>query len=191
MRKINLILLGAPGAGKGTQSEFIKDRYNLTYISTGQILREEMAAETEIGLKVKEIISSGGLASDEIVLSIIENRVTNNLDSNGFLFDGFPRTVRQAEMLDKLFSDNKLSISTVLSLEVPEDILVERMLERGKTSGRADDNIDSIRHRFVEYDNKTKPVLDFYQDKNILKPINGVGSIEDIFNNICNTRDSI
>ena len=97
----------------------------------------------------------------------------------------------QAEMLDKLFSDNKLSISTVLSLEVPEDILVERMLERGKTSGRADDNIDSIRHRFVEYDNKTKPVLDFYQDKNILKPINGVGSIEDIFNNICNTIDSI
>lgn len=188
---LNIIIFGPPGAGKGTQSEFIKDRYNLTYISTGQILRDEMAAETEIGLKVKEIISGGGLVSDEIVLSIIENKVANNLNSNGFLFDGFPRTVRQAELLDELFSKNNLNISAVLSLEVPEDILVERMLERGKTSGRADDNIDSIRHRFVEYDNKTKPVLDFYQNKKLLKAINGVGAINDIFNNICNTIDEI
>ena len=155
------------------------------------MLRAEMAAGTEIGLKVKDIIDHGGLASDEIVTEIIEKFIVNHSDSNGFLFDGFPRTVKQAEILEDLFSKYEFQLDGVVSLEVPEDVLIERMLERGKTSGRADDNIESIHYRFVEYDSKTKPVLDFYQHRNCLHPINGVGTIEEIFENICETIDSI
>ena len=188
---LNIIIFGPPGAGKGTQSEHLKEKYNLTYISTGQVLRAEMAAGTEIGLKVKDIIEHGGLASDEIVTEIIEKFILNHADSNGFLFDGFPRTVKQAEILEELFNKYNMKLDGVLSLEVPEEILIERMLERGKTSGRADDNIESIHFRFVEYENKTKPVLHFYEDRNILHPINGVGTIENIFANICETIDSI
>lgn len=182
---LNIIIFGPPGAGKGTQSAFIKEKYDLTYISTGQVLRAEIAAGTEIGLKVKDIIDHGGLASDEIVAEIIEKFIVNHSDSKGFLFDGFPRTVKQAEILEDLFNKYKLRLNGVLSLEVPEDLLIERMLKRGETSGRADDNIESIHYRFVEYESKTKPVLDFYKDEDILHTINGVGTIEDIFNSIC------
>ena len=188
---MNIILFGPPGAGKGTQSQQLKEKYGLTYLSTGDILREEMAAETEIGKKVKDIISKGGLVSDEIVVSIIKGRVGANLKSAGFLFDGFPRTVKQAEMLNEIMKGFSLKINAVLSLEVPEDILIARMLERGKTSGRADDNIDSIKHRFVEYKEKTAPVLDYYKKQGNLIGINGVGEISEIFNNLCKEIDSL
>jgi adenylate kinase len=188
---MNIILFGPPGAGKGTQSQQLKEKYGLTYLSTGDILREEMAAESEIGKKVKDIISKGGLVSDEIVVSIIKGRVGANLKSAGFLFDGFPRTVRQAEMLDEIMKEFSLKINAVYSLEVPEEILINRMLERGKTSGRADDNIDSIKHRFVEYREKTAPVLDYYKKQGNLVGINGVGEISDIFNNLCKEIESL
>ena len=188
---MNIILFGPPGAGKGTQSQQLKEKYGLTYLSTGDILREEMAAETEIGKKVKDIISEGGLVSDEIVVSIIKGRVGANLKSAGFLFDGFPRTVKQAEMLDEIMKGFSLKINAVLSLEVPEEILINRMLERGKTSGRADDNLDSIKHRFVEYEAKTRPVLDFYEGKGNLHAVNGVGEIPQIFENLCTVIDAL
>lgn len=188
---MNIILFGPPGAGKGTQSQQLKEKYKLTYLSTGDILREEMAAGTEIGKQVKDIIGKGGLVSDEIVVSIINERVAANLKSAGFLFDGFPRTVRQAEMLDDIMKEFSMKIDGVLSLEVPEDILIERMLKRGKTSGRADDNIESIKHRFVEYEEKTASVLDYYKKQGNLIGINGVGAISEIFNNLCKEIDKI
>ena len=188
---LNIILFGPPGAGKGTQSQFLREKYQLTYISTGEILREEIAAESELGLQVKGIISQGGLVSDEIVAAIIEKKISENLSSSGFLFDGYPRTVKQAEILDEMMKKYDIALTGVLSLEVPENLLIERMLERGKISGRADDNIDSIKHRFVEYREKTAPVLDYYKKQGNLVGINGVGEISDIFNNLCKEIDKL
>ena len=188
---LNIILFGPPGAGKGTQSQFLREKYNLTYISTGQILREEIAAESELGLQVKELIGHGGLVSDEIVAKIIEKKLSDNMESAGFLFDGYPRTVRQAEMLEELLEKYDMSLTGVLSLEVPEEMLIERMLERGKTSGRADDNLESIKHRFEEYYEKTHPVTDFYLEKGCLHPVNGVGEIPEIFEHLCTVIDAL
>ena len=188
---LNIVLFGPPGAGKGTQSQFLREKYNLTYISTGEILREEIAAESELGLQVKEIISQGNLVSDEIVAKIIEKKLSENMDSAGFLFDGYPRTVKQAEILEEMMEKYGMSLTGVLSLEVPEELLIERMLERGKVSGRADDNIDSIKHRFVEYEAKTRPVLDFYEGKDNLHAVNGVGEIPQIFENLCRVIESL
>ena len=140
---------------------------------------------------MKEIISQGNLVSDEIVAQIIEKKLSENMDSAGFLFDGYPRTVRQAEILDEMMEKYEMSLTGVLSLEVPEKLLIERMLERGKTSGRADDNIESIKKRFVEYNEKTHPVLDFYEDKGNLHPVNGVGEIPQIFENLCTVIDAL
>ena len=188
---LNIVLFGPPGAGKGTQSQFLRNKYNMTYISTGEILREEIAAESELGLQVKEIISQGSLVSDEIVAKIIDKKLSENMDSAGFLFDGYPRTVRQAEILDEMMEKFGMSLTGVLSLEVPEKLLIERMLERGKTSGRADDNLDSIKHRFVEYEAKTRPVLDFYESKGNLYKVNGVGEIQQIFKSLCSMIESL
>ncbi|PKP53640.1 MAG: adenylate kinase [Bacteroidetes bacterium HGW-Bacteroidetes-1] len=187
---LNIALFGPPGAGKGTQSKLLLEKYNLTYISTGDILREEITKQTALGKEAKEIIDKGGLVPDEIIVQIIEKRVIMNLDSHGILFDGFPRTVVQAYILEGLLLKLNSSLTCMLSLEVPDNQLISRMLERAKVSGRADDNIDVINVRLQEYENKTKPVIEFYRKKGIYYPINGVGSVEGIFEQLVKTVET-
>jgi adenylate kinase len=177
---LNIALFGPPGAGKGTQSEFLIKTYNLFYISTGDILRKEIANKTKLGLEAQSIIASGGLVSDEIIVQIIEKTITDNPDSNGFLFDGFPRTYIQAYILEGLMLKLNTSLTCLISLEVPEEESVKRLMNRGKTSGRSDDNETVIRNRLKEYYEKTLPVLQFYKDKRIMFEVNGTGSIESV-----------
>lgn len=187
---LNIALFGPPGAGKGTQSKLLLEKYNLTYIATGDILRQEIAQDTELGRKAKDIIERGGLVSDEIIVQIIENKIKSSPDANGFLFDGFPRTYVQAYILEGLLLKLSTQLSCVLSLEVPHDELVSRMLERAKVSGRSDDTAEVIKFRLEEYDNKTARVADYYKDRKIFYSINGVGSVEEIQDQLCEIIDS-
>ena len=182
----NIALFGPPGAGKGTQSRKLIKKYNLAYISTGDILREEIAEGSELGMKAKSVIERGGLVSDEIIVQIIEKKIETNTDVNGFLFDGFPRTVVQAYILEGLLLKLNTSLNCMVSLEVQQDILMERMLERAKKENRADDTIEVIENRLREYKNKTIPVADFYKEKGIKYSVDGVGEIDEIFNRITN-----
>ncbi|WP_430814763.1 adenylate kinase [Carboxylicivirga sp. RSCT41] len=181
---LNIALFGPPGAGKGTQSEFLIKKYNLFYISTGDILRKELAEETKLGLEAKSIIARGGLVSDEIIVQIIEKTIKNNPDANGFLFDGFPRTFVQAYILEGLMIKLNTKLDLLISIEVPEEESVKRLLLRGETSGRLDDNEEVIRNRLREYDEKTKPVLDFFKEKGNYKAINGVQKIKKVTSEI-------
>jgi adenylate kinase len=177
---LNIALFGPPGAGKGTQSQLLIERYNLAYISTGDLLRQEIAENTELGQQVKEIIAQGSLVSDEIMVELIEKKIVQSNESNGILFDGFPRTLVQAYILDGLLLKLNTQLSCMLSLEVPNEELIQRLIERGKSSGRSDDTEDIIKFRLEEYQNKTSPVKGYYQEKNIYFPINGVGPIPEI-----------
>ncbi|MFZ4619543.1 MAG: adenylate kinase [Bacteroidota bacterium] len=177
---LNIALFGPPGAGKGTQSEFLIKTYNLFYISTGDMLRKEIAAKTPLGMEAQSIISSGGLVSDEIIVQIIEKTITEHPDSNGFLFDGFPRTYIQAYILEGLMLKLNTSLTCLISLNVPEDESVRRLLKRGLTSGRTDDNETVIRNRLHEYTEKTLPVLTFYKEKGICHDIDGTAGIEEV-----------
>jgi adenylate kinase len=177
---LNIALFGPPGAGKGTQSEFLIGKYNLFYISTGDLLRKEIAEKTKLGMEAQSSIASGGLVSDEIIVQIIEKTITDNPDSNGFLFDGFPRTYIQAYILEGLMIKLNTSLNCLISLVVPEEESVLRLLSRGKTSGRSDDNEKVIRNRLKEYNEKTLPVLQFYKDKGIYVEVNGTETIENV-----------
>jgi len=170
---LNIALFGPPGAGKGTQSEFLIKKYELFYISTGDLLRKELKEETELGLEAKSIIEAGGLVSDEIIVQIIEKTIKNNPEANGFLFDGFPRTYVQAYILEGLMIKLDTSLNTLISIEVPEEESVKRLLERSKTSNRSDDNDAVIRNRLKEYSDKTLPVLKYYKDKGIYTKVDG------------------
>lgn len=188
---LNIALFGPPGAGKGTQSKKLIEKYNLAYISTGDLLREEIAEGSELGEKAKDIIARGELASDEVIVQIIEKTIRMKTENvNGFLFDGFPRNYVQAYILEGLLLKLNTSLTCMLSLNVPNDELVTRLLDRGKTSGRNDDNMAVIKKRLEEYENKTVPVIDFYTQKDIYHPIDGVGTIDEIFGRLTSTIDN-
>jgi adenylate kinase len=182
---LNLVLFGPPGAGKGTQSQKLIDKYHLIHLSTGDILRGEITNNTTLGLEAKKLMDQGFLVPDEVVIAMISNKLDANKDANGFIFDGFPRTISQAEVLDKLLESKSSSISGMIALEVHKEELEQRLLSRGQESGRLDDaNVDIIRKRIEEYNSKTAPVANFYKSQGKYASINGIGSIEEIFASI-------
>jgi len=192
---LNIIIFGPPGAGKGTQSAKLIEKFGLKHISTGDLLRAERKAETELGMQANEYISKGELVPDEVVIGMVENFMNSNSETSGFIFDGFPRTIPQADALDQLLEDKKTRIATVLGLEVNEDELVNRLLLRGTESGRVDDQDETtIRIRFNEYNAKTQPLINYYKAQDKYQGIDGMGEIhkisEDLFNAIYSLNGS-
>ena len=177
---LNIALFGPPGAGKGTQSEFLIKKYNLFYISTGDLLRKEMNEKSELGMMAQNVIAAGGLVSDEIIVQIIEKTITSHPESNGFLFDGFPRTQIQAYILVGLMIKLNTSLNCLINLDVPEKVSITRLLNRGKTSGRSDDNEKVIRNRLNEYHEKTLAVLQFFKERGKYREVQGAQSIEKV-----------
>lgn len=181
MSKLNLVLFGPPGAGKGTQSAFLIEKYNLAHLSTGDLLRAEIKSETALGLKAKELMDIGELVPDEVVIGMIKNAIEDHVEVDGFIFDGFPRTTAQAEALDNMLAFRNEPIVSMLALQVPEEELVKRLLGRGVDSGRADDMSEAIiRNRIHEYEKKTAKLKDYYSRQGKYKGIDGMGTVEDI-----------
>lgn len=188
----NIVLFGPPGSGKGTQAEVLKDKYNLVHISTGDVFRYNIKNETALGKLAKSYMDNGNLVPDEVTINMLKAEVEKNAEANGFIFDGFPRTESQAESLDAFLSEKGETINGMVALEVAEDILVERLLNRGLTSGRTDDqDVSKIRNRFNEYQTKTAVLQDYYEAQNKYFGVDGVGSIEEITNRICLIIDKL
>jgi adenylate kinase len=188
----NLVLFGPPGAGKGTQAEFLKDKYNLVHISTGDVFRYNIKNETALGTLAKSYMDKGGLVPDEVTIKMLNAEVEKNSDANGFIFDGFPRTEAQAKALDMLMEDKDSSVNAMIALEVDDEVLVGRLLERGKTSGRADDADESIiRNRIAEYYNKTAVLKNYYSAQNKYFGVDGVGSIKEIAERLNKVIDAL
>jgi len=188
---INLILFGKPGSGKGTQAEFVKNKYGLVHISTGDVFRYNISKQTELGLLAKSYMEKGDLVPDNVTIKMLEAEVNKSRNANGFIFDGFPRTTHQAEILDDFLKKKDLSITMTIALEVDEAILIERLIKRGKESGRIDDQDKSkIKNRFDEYNNKTSQLIEYYKHQNKFYSVEGTGEIEQITQRIYNLIDS-
>jgi len=189
---INLILFGPPGSGKGTQAAKLVEEYDLLHISTGDLFRYEMGNDTPLGKKAKSYIEKGELVPDEVTIGMLRNKVEANPEVSGYIFDGFPRTVAQAEALDELLASMGTQVSKLIMLDVEDDELVKRLLERGKTSGRADDTDESIiRNRIDVYKSETAPVFDYYRRHAKATRVNGIGRIEEIFERLCSEVEAV
>ncbi|WP_340074336.1 adenylate kinase [Leptobacterium sp. I13] len=178
---INLVLFGKPGAGKGTQAAFLKKEYNLVHISTGDVFRRNIKGDTTLGKLAKSYMDKGDLVPDEVTIDMLKAEVEVNVDANGFIFDGFPRTIAQAKALDTLLINKGMKVSATIALEADEEVLTDRLLERGKVSGRSDDqDEEKIRNRFEEYNQKTAALIDYYKDQSKFHSVNGIGSVDEI-----------
>lgn len=189
---VNIILCGAPGCGKGTQSDFIVEKYGLTHLSTGDLMRAEIKSGSELGKTILSYTGQGHLVPDDVTLSILENYI-NSLpeDTKGLIFDGFPRTLNQAVQLERLMKKRGDKTAILIDINVPEDEIIRRLLERGKTSGRADDNLETIKERLVVYHDQTRPVDDYYELMDKYVRIQGLGTISEIFGRISRVLDKI
>ena len=188
----NLVLFGKPGAGKGTQAAFLKDKYNLVHISTGDIFRYNIKNQTKLGKLAQSYMDKGDLVPDEVTIQMLQEEVEKNPNAEGFIFDGFPRTIAQAEALDAFLTSKGMRIHGTLALEADDEVLIKRLLERGKVSGRTDDqDEEKIRNRFTEYNEKTAPLIAFYQAQSKYHPINGIGTIEEITTRLSDTIDKL
>ena len=188
---LNIVIVGAPGSGKGTQSERIVEKYGINHISTGDVLRAEIKNGTELGKTAKGYIDQGQLIPDELMIDILASVFDSFKDSKGVIFDGFPRTIAQAEALKKMLAERGQDVSVMVDLDVPEEELMVRLIKRGKDSGRADDNEETIKKRLHVYHSQTAPLIDWYKNEKKYQHINGLGTMEGIFAEICEAVDKL
>ncbi|MCQ2370036.1 MAG: adenylate kinase [Paludibacteraceae bacterium] len=188
---LNIVIFGAPGSGKGTQSDFIVKKYGLVHLSTGDILRAEIAKGSEIGKMADSLISKGNFIPDDLMIDILNANIDLYPTAKGFIFDGFPRTLTQAEALDSMLKKRNIKVSLMINIDVQTNELVKRLLERGKTSGRSDDNLQTIHQRLQVYEAKTLPVIQFYDRQGKSNRINGTGTMEEVFARVCKAIDSV
>lgn len=188
----NIVIFGKPGSGKGTQANFLKEKYNLYHISTGDLFRKNISNQTRLGIEAKSYLDNGDLVPDSVTIKMLENEVLSNKEVNGYIFDGFPRTLNQAESLDDFLSSINLKINATIALDVNEDELITRLLDRGKTTNRSDDqDIEKIKNRFNEYNTKTSILINFYSKQDKFFSVDGKGSVNDITSRLFGLVDSL
>jgi len=188
---LNVVIFGAPGSGKGTQSAFIVEKYGLEHLSTGDLLRAEQKTQSDLGKLIESYTSKGNLVPDELIIDMLAKVLDTKKNSNGYIFDGFPRTTAQAEALKVMMAKRDMKVTIMLDLDVPEDELIARLLNRGKTSGRSDDNFETIQKRIQVYHSQTAPVKDFYKKEGIATDIKGLGTMDEIFGRITKAIDAL